>query len=149
METVRIILLSALVLISSTAVKATIYIDNLDPPRLDDFSFDHLKQGLIFRPIGRSFGQPQPYPIPRWDYTEPRQRGQFVVGSSQHLPSSSTNDDDKQLIPWKDTLGPIVVDAPILSVPEPSTWFMMLLGFAGIGFGYCRRKATMAKLRAE
>jgi hypothetical protein len=31
-------------------------------------------------------------------------------------------------------------------VPEPSTWAMMILGFAGIGFMACRRsrKNTMA-----
>jgi hypothetical protein len=29
-------------------------------------------------------------------------------------------------------------------VPEPSTWAMLLLGFAGIGFAACRRKTLMA-----
>ncbi|MCK1518460.1 PEPxxWA-CTERM sorting domain-containing protein [Bradyrhizobium sp. 190] len=27
------------------------------------------------------------------------------------------------------------------AVPEPSTWIMMLLGFAGLGFGMYRRNA--------
>ncbi len=30
------------------------------------------------------------------------------------------------------------------SVPEPSTWAMMILGFAGIGFMVCRRKPKPA-----
>jgi hypothetical protein len=29
-------------------------------------------------------------------------------------------------------------------VPEPSTWAMMLLGFAGIGYGVYRRKKLAA-----
>jgi hypothetical protein len=29
-------------------------------------------------------------------------------------------------------------------VPEPSTWAMMLLGFAGIGYGVYRRKKVAA-----
>jgi hypothetical protein len=29
-------------------------------------------------------------------------------------------------------------------VPEPSTWAMMLLGFAGIGFVYRRRRSRLA-----
>ena len=36
-----------------------------------------------------------------------------------------------------------------ISVPEPSTWAMMLLGFAGLGFaGYRRAKAGRATLVA-
>ena len=36
-------------------------------------------------------------------------------------------------------------DPSLLSVPEPSTWAMMLLGFAALGFaGYRARKATAA-----
>jgi hypothetical protein len=35
------------------------------------------------------------------------------------------------------------------AVPEPSTWAMMILGFAGVGFmGYRRRKGTMASAAA-
>jgi len=31
------------------------------------------------------------------------------------------------------------------AVPEPSTWAMMLLGFAGVGYmTYCRRKHSRA-----
>ena len=33
-------------------------------------------------------------------------------------------------------------------VPEPSTWAMMLLGFAGIGFAYRRRRSRLAAAAA-
>jgi hypothetical protein len=37
----------------------------------------------------------------------------------------------------------IVVDEPIVSgVPEPATWAMMILGFAGIGAALRRRNRT-------
>jgi hypothetical protein len=36
----------------------------------------------------------------------------------------------------------------VAAVPEPSTWAMMLLGFAGIGFMACRRKAKPALMVA-
>jgi hypothetical protein len=34
------------------------------------------------------------------------------------------------------------------AVPEPSTWAMMILGFAGIGFMACRRKSKPALMAA-
>jgi hypothetical protein len=37
---------------------------------------------------------------------------------------------------------------PVSSVPEPSTWAMMLLGFAGVGFMAYRRKSKPALLTA-
>lgn len=37
---------------------------------------------------------------------------------------------------------PIVTFDNVAAVPEPSTWAMMLLGFAGVGFMACRRKPT-------
>jgi PEP-CTERM motif len=36
----------------------------------------------------------------------------------------------------------------INSVPEPSTWAMMILGFAGVGFMAYRRRNQSASLRA-
>lgn len=33
------------------------------------------------------------------------------------------------------------------AVPEPSTWAMLLIGFAGLGFMACRRKNSRAQLR--
>jgi hypothetical protein len=47
--------------------------------------------------------------------------------------------------------GPVYGDFTISSVsavPEPSTWAMLLLGFAGIGFMACRRKSQPALLIA-
>jgi hypothetical protein len=35
-----------------------------------------------------------------------------------------------------------VTDPPPTSAPEPSTWAMMLLGFAGLGFVAMRRRRT-------
>ena len=40
------------------------------------------------------------------------------------------------------------VVANVAAVPEPSTWAMMLLGFAGIGFVAYRRKAKPALMAA-
>jgi PEP-CTERM motif len=36
------------------------------------------------------------------------------------------------------------LDATISTVPEPSTWAMMILGFAGVGFMAYRRRSTPA-----
>jgi hypothetical protein len=36
----------------------------------------------------------------------------------------------------------------IAAVPEPSTWAMMILGFAGIGFAAYRRKSKLALMHA-
>jgi hypothetical protein len=39
-----------------------------------------------------------------------------------------------------------VASSPVAAVPEPSTWAMMLLGLAGLGFAFrrSRRKAAFA-----
>jgi hypothetical protein len=39
-------------------------------------------------------------------------------------------------------------DLPVTSVPEPSTWAMMILGFAGVGFMAYRRKSKPALMAA-
>jgi hypothetical protein len=36
---------------------------------------------------------------------------------------------------------------PVSAVPEPSTWAMMILGFAGVGFMTYRRRAGNSALR--
>jgi hypothetical protein len=41
-----------------------------------------------------------------------------------------------------------VAITPVSGVPEPSTWVMMLLGFAGLGFMACRRKSKTARITA-
>ena len=44
---------------------------------------------------------------------------------------------DLSLPPLATGVGPILVEA--VAVPEPATWAMMLLGFAGLGFAGHRR----------
>jgi uncharacterized membrane protein len=52
--------------------------------------------------------------------------------------SGSTNSDADAI----NNAGVIVGSSTIASIPEPSTWAMMLAGFAGLGFaGYRRAKA--------
>jgi hypothetical protein len=42
---------------------------------------------------------------------------------------------------------PVLMTAKVALVPESSTWALMLIGFAGIGFaGYRRARAGHAKL---
>lgn len=41
-------------------------------------------------------------------------------------------------------IDPIVDNVSVSAVPEPSTWAMMLIGFAGLGFVARRRKLTAA-----
>ncbi|MES2195282.1 MAG: PEPxxWA-CTERM sorting domain-containing protein [Pseudomonadota bacterium] len=36
------------------------------------------------------------------------------------------------------------VETSVAAVPEPSTWAMMILGFAGVGFMAYRRRKTAA-----
>jgi hypothetical protein len=38
-----------------------------------------------------------------------------------------------------------IVDITTTSVPEPSTWAMMLLGFAGLGYAGYRRRSALAR----
>ena len=42
----------------------------------------------------------------------------------------------------------VFFDRPVAAVPEPSTWAMMILGFAGVGFLAYRRKSTSALMAA-
>jgi hypothetical protein len=46
--------------------------------------------------------------------------------------------------------GLVTIDliSPITPVPEPSTWAMMILGFAGVGFMAYRRRNQAAALAA-
>jgi len=46
-----------------------------------------------------------------------------------------------------DTGPPLAFRFEVTAVPEPSTWAMMLLGFAGVGFMAYRRKATKPAFR--
>lgn len=50
-------------------------------------------------------------------------------------------------IRFSEVEGPSYLGLPDLSVtgvPEPSSWSMMVLGFAGVGFMACRRKSRPA-----
>jgi hypothetical protein len=42
----------------------------------------------------------------------------------------------------------VVVTAATPAVPEPSTWAMMLIGFAGLGYAGCRASRKSAALAA-
>jgi len=45
-------------------------------------------------------------------------------------------------------ISPGVGNSPVSAVPEPSTWAMMILGFAGVGFMAYRRKSKPALMAA-
>jgi len=47
-----------------------------------------------------------------------------------------------------DTVGPLNTAAINAAVPEPSTWTMMILGFAGVGFIAYRRRNQATALAA-
>jgi len=66
-----------------------------------------------------------------------------VVISDVHLASTFFNGghDTSNLV------GNVTVTAAVAAVPEPSTWAMMILGFAGVGFMAYRRKSHGAALR--
>ncbi len=55
-----------------------------------------------------------------------------------HPPSTFIDYDNQHYIPANWSL------TAVSPVPEPSTWAMMILGFAGIGFMACRRKSKPA-----
>jgi hypothetical protein len=43
---------------------------------------------------------------------------------------------------------PVAINSIVVGTPEPSTWAMMLLGFAGMGFVAYRKRATKSALSA-
>jgi hypothetical protein len=64
----------------------------------------------------------------------------FEIGSSQ-----STNNMGVDAGTTEQLFGSVAIPAGP-TVPEPSTWVMMLLGFAGLGFAFrqSRRKVSFA-----
>jgi hypothetical protein len=56
--------------------------------------------------------------------------------TDNHLPG------DDFALAWAITCGNDVIQGQVTGVPEPSTWAMMLLGFAGIGFAAFRSKSA-------
>ena len=61
----------------------------------------------------------------------------FTAGASNTLSFASQD---------AGAFGPVIGNVSISAVPEPSTWVMMLLGFAGLGFAFrqSRRKVSFA-----
>jgi hypothetical protein len=56
---------------------------------------------------------------------------------------------DTSGVSFNDSFGPVIGAVDVSSsVPEPSTWAMMILGFLGIGFVAYRRKKSGPALRA-
>ena len=87
--------------------------------------------------------------------------GVSVDPSSDFLPNSTAPHDGLQLLSPTDILVDLTGAAPAMGgklildvttgggpppVPEPSTWALMLLGFAGLGFAGWRRMAAQATL---
>jgi hypothetical protein len=67
---------------------------------------------------------------------------QFVAGPSNTLSFSSED--------VNSPYGPVVAEIAITSVPEASTWAMMLAGFAGLGFaGYRKARSGRTALFAD
>jgi hypothetical protein len=80
--------------------------------------------------------------------------------------SGDNGADPNQIVEITDSLGALTLpgsemfstfDGPQLGLryggvafaaPEPSTWAMMAIGFAGLGFGACRRTKTAARAAA-
>ncbi|MBA2399451.1 MAG: PEPxxWA-CTERM sorting domain-containing protein, partial [Bradyrhizobium sp.] len=51
--------------------------------------------------------------------------------------------DPQTAVSEKYELCQLVIAGPVNAVPEPSTWAMMILGFAGVGFMAYRRKTRL------
>ena len=63
---------------------------------------------------------------------------QFTIGPGETSTLLSFTSQDLNNSPY----GPVIGDVSISAVPEASTWAMMLLGFAAIGFWAYRKKAA-------
>lgn len=71
--------------------------------------------------------------------------GYFAIGT--HFTGSANATGELKLFYWDSNNGDNTqfVTANISAVPEPSTWAMMILGFAGVGFlAYRRRNQALA-----
>ncbi|UPK07660.1 PEPxxWA-CTERM sorting domain-containing protein [Bradyrhizobium sp. 170] len=71
----------------------------------------------------------------------------FEIGTSFSGPANATG--ELKLYYWDSNFSDNTqfVTANISAVPEPSTWAMMILGFAGVGFLAYRRRNQAAALR--
>jgi hypothetical protein len=89
-------------------------------------------------------------------YTAPDNLGDFLAsfvtgtGSHTYAAANGANESDASnftsLPPTFET--GLAVFAAVAAVPEPSTWAMMILGFAGIGFMAYRRKSKPSLMAA-
>jgi PEP-CTERM motif len=103
--------------------------------------------------IGNYFhSPPQPYPVFEITWIEGGNTSTFDYRTQFTLPAA--NDfvgpvvQIATLADIRDCFGNGCVTIPASAVPEPSTWAMMALGFAGIGFVAYRRKLTKPALMA-
>lgn len=63
-----------------------------------------------------------------------------ATGTSQTLTFASTTSGNSGNSSYPTAFGPALDNVSVTAVPEVSTWIMMLMGFAGVGyFGYRRR----------
>jgi len=67
-------------------------------------------------------------------------RFSFLVGTNPSSPSYFAAD----IVGENGSTGAVGSGTVIAAVPEPSTWAMLLLGFAGVGFAAYRRKTGPA-----
>ena len=94
-----------------------------------------------------------------WDLTDDITLITFSFGNVINI--NATTDDDGLLvlgsfgpltylydIPQPASFGAGLITVTTRAVPEASTWFMILLGFAGVGFMAYRRKSKAASMAA-
>jgi hypothetical protein len=79
-----------------------------------------------------------------FDFSTPSDTQAFWIGGSVTNGSIGGFIDSSEIAGSFNDLNGSVVIAQVTAVPEPSTWAMMILGFAGIGFMASRRKSKPA-----
>jgi PEP-CTERM motif len=67
--------------------------------------------------------------------------GAFTLTGTQLATMFGANDGGSQFNPNGNQLVTITGLAPFTEIPEPSTWAMMVLGFAGLGYAAFRRNS--------
>jgi hypothetical protein len=99
---------------------------------------------FLFNAIGNSDGQIASLQFNNGLLTDIETAGAGALTSNEHFQIHGSNFDQVQAYPGNGVnfTGSFSVATPVVAaVPEPSTWAMFILGFAGIGFmAYWRRK---------
>lgn len=113
---------------------------------LDFFSNEFETGGFVVEFVYRGIASPLfSFSGPQF-YTGAESSPTFIPGVYADLPNAFTGKIDTvkvSRIPDSDPTGP--PDPPALSVPEPSTWAMLLLGFVGLSYaGYRKAKTRTA-----